>query len=364
MRDITLVGQVDIESQGGLIVREGVADVGILWPRDTTQYKSQRTLHSSGKAVLGQSKGFFDFGLQGLVHFLCLLPGQQIALILGLYLCLATFHLGPAQQYLVKDADSLIARLYRGRRIEVRVAAADVDAIRSANGIPHINHPNYRWSITADQLKQVQNNKLFEIFNGHPEVNNLGGGGAPGAEEIWDTILSGGKLLYGIAVDDAHNFKQPGNPNVAGPGRGWVTVRAARLEPRAILEALERGDFYASTGVVLDDVRADAKSMSVKVRAQTWSKYRIQFIGKGGRLLREVSEPTATYAIAGDEGYVRARVVESNGRMAWVQPVVVPQGSGSAVLLIPFAGLMAGALAVRRRSAHRTSARSNSRTAR
>jgi hypothetical protein len=25
----------------------------------------------------------------------------------------------------------------------------------------------------------------------------------------------------------------------------------------------------------------------------------------------------------GDEGYVRARVVESNGRMAWCQPILV-----------------------------------------
>ncbi len=240
----------------------------------------------------------------------------------------------------------------------------DVDAIRKEKGVPHVNHPNFRWAIAPADLAQVRNTRLFEIFNGHPEVNNLGGGGVPGAEEIWDTILSGGKLLYGIAVDDAHNFKQPGNPNVSGPGRGWVTVRAARLEPRAIVEALERGDFYASTGVVLDDVRVDAKSVSIKVRAQTWSKYRIQFIGKGGRLLREVTEPAATYAIAGDEGYVRARVVESNGRMAWVQPVVVPQGSGSAALLIPFAGLMAAALVIRRASSQRTIARSSVRTAR
>jgi hypothetical protein len=40
-------------------------------------------------------------------------------------------------------------------------------------------------------------------------------------------------------------------------------------------------------------------------------------------VLREHTEPSATYAIAGDEGYVRARVIESNGRMAWAQPVIV-----------------------------------------
>jgi len=59
------------------------------------------------------------------------------------------------------------------------------------------------------------------------------------------------------------------------------------------------------------------------VKATAFSKYRIQFIGKGGRLLRESLQPAATYEMRGDEGYVRARVVESNGRMAWCQPVVV-----------------------------------------
>jgi hypothetical protein len=193
-------------------------------------------------------------------------------------------------------------------------------AIRAAGGVPHINHPNFRWAITADELRQVENNRLFEIYNGHPQVNNLGGGGVPGLEEVWDAILAAGTLLYGLAVDDAHVFKQPGNPAVAGPGRGWVMVRADRLEARALLDAMERGDFYASTGVVLSDYVVTPTAMTVKVRETTWSKYRIQFIGSGGRLLKESIAPDATYTFTGTEGYVRARVLESNGQMAWCQP--------------------------------------------
>ena len=203
------------------------------------------------------------------------------------------------------------------------VLQRNVNAIRKANGVPSINHPNFRWSITVDELRQVENNKLFEIFNGHPQVNNLGGGGVPGMEEAWDAILSSRTLLYGIAVDDAHTFKQPGNPAVAGPGRGWVVVRAPRLEARALLEALERGDFYASTGVELSDYQSSAARITVAVKTTAFSKYRIQFIGKGGKMLREVTDPKASYDIRGDEGYVRARVLESNGQMAWMQPVVV-----------------------------------------
>ena len=204
----------------------------------------------------------------------------------------------------------------------VDVLQRNVDAIRAAGGVPHINHPNFRWSLTAEQLKQVRNNKLFEIFNGHPQVNNLGGGGVPGVEEVWDAILSSGILLYGIAVDDAHTFKDPGNPSLAGPGRGWVMVRAPRLDARELLAALERGDFYASTGVVLKDVSSTPTSVSVAVQPTTFSRYRIQFIGKGGRVLSESSEPSATYAVKGGEGYVRAKIIESNGQLAWTQPVI------------------------------------------
>jgi hypothetical protein len=199
----------------------------------------------------------------------------------------------------------------------------NVDAIRSVNGVPHINHPNFVWSMTPDDLLQVKNNRLFEIYNGHPTVHNAGGGGVPGLEQMWDQILSQGTLLYGIAVDDAHVFKQPGNPNVAGPGRGWVVIRAARLEARALLAALEQGDFYASNGVDLADVQTTATSMMVAVRPQGDFKYRIQFIGKAGVVLHEAIEPTATYTFTGTEGYVRAKVIDSMGRAAWVQPTLV-----------------------------------------
>ena len=200
-----------------------------------------------------------------------------------------------------------------------------IDAIRAAEAVPHINHPNFRWAVTPEELRQIRNNKLLEIFNGHPEVNNLGGGGVPGLEAVWDTLLTGGTLVYGIAVDDAHVFKDPGNPAVAGPGRGWVMVRAPRLEARALVEALERGDFYASTGVTLADYQVTAQRMTVKVAATAFAKYRIQFIGSGGGLLREVADASAEYSFTGSEGYVRARVLESNGLIAWCQPVLVPQ---------------------------------------
>ena len=217
----------------------------------------------------------------------------------------------------------------QGGRSVVETIQRNVDAIRAAMGVPHINHPNFRWAITAEELQQVRNDKLFEIYNGHPQVNNEGGGGVPGLEQMWDMILWSGKLIYGIAVDDAHHFKRPWDKSAARPGQGWVMVRAERLAPEALLAALERGDFYATTGVELAEYRATEKQITVTVKEEGWSKYRIQFIGraegplKGGRILKEATTSPAVYEIQGDEGYVRAKVIESNGKVAWTQPMMV-----------------------------------------
>lgn len=197
----------------------------------------------------------------------------------------------------------------------------NVNAIRRVEGVPHVNHPNFNWSITADDLKRIKNLRLFEIYNGHPTVNNLGGGGQPGLEAMWDDILSSGMALYGIAVDDAHNFKTPEDRTKARPGFGWVMVRAERLATTDILQAMERGDFYASTGVTLRDYQAGKKEIVITIAEQPTVKYTVQFIGQWGKVLKEVATNPATYTFKGDEAYVRARVIESNGKMAWTQPV-------------------------------------------
>lgn len=209
----------------------------------------------------------------------------------------------------------------------VETVQRNVDAIRAAGGVPSINHPNFGWAISADDLARVRNTKLFEVFNGHPLVNNLGGGGLPGLEQVWDSLLSRGVLLYGIAVDDAHHFKRPWDRESSRPGQGWIHVRAERLGTAELLAAMERGDFYASTGVELTDYVATARSITITVRQVWGTKHRIQFIGRGGRVLQESTSSPARYDITGTEGYVRAKIVDSNGDVAWTQPVML---SGSA----------------------------------
>ena len=49
-------------------------------------------------------------------------------------------------------------------------------------------------------------------------------------EAVWDHLLTMGKRIYGIAVDDAHHFQGEFAPEGSNPGRGWVVVRAEVLK--------------------------------------------------------------------------------------------------------------------------------------
>ena len=55
---------------------------------------------------------------------------------------------------------------------------------------PHINHPNFGWAISVDDLVAVERERFFEIYNGHPLVHNDGDGDHPSVETMWDIVLA------------------------------------------------------------------------------------------------------------------------------------------------------------------------------
>ena len=208
----------------------------------------------------------------------------------------------------------------RGGGSKREVIQKNVDAIRAAGGIPHVNHPNFAWALTADDLMAIRNLQHFEIFNGHPVVHNFGGGGHPGLEDMWDALLSRGMRIFGVAVDDAHDFQEWG-PRKSNPGKGWIMVRAARLDRDAILAAFAGGDYYSTTGVLLQDVEHKEKTLSVQIQAEGDTKFNVFYVGPRGRLLARETTMTSSYTLKGDEAYVRARIVSSRAEFAWTQPL-------------------------------------------
>lgn len=215
----------------------------------------------------------------------------------------------------------------------------------------HLNHPNFQWAITAEEIAQVVEDRFFEVWNGHPIVNHEGDATRPGTEKIWDIVntirltdLKASPIL-GVGTDDAHNYHVTG-ANRSITGRGWVMVRAKELSAESLLAAMHAGDFYASSGVTLADVKfdKDAKTLTVEVQPDAGATYRIDFVGTPrpaagakpaaadiGKVLKSVDGVKATYTLTGGELYVRAVVTsseaperpisESQKKQAWTQPV-------------------------------------------
>ncbi len=219
--------------------------------------------------------------------------------------------LNPARKITTVNEPTIVATLQK-----------NVDAINAAGAVAQINHPNFGWAFGAKELSLVSGCPLVEIWNFHPAVNNAGGGGYPSTERTWDDLLSAGKRFYGVASDDTHAYRNFA-PNLANPGRGWVCVRSERLDAADVMAALARGDFYSSSGVELTDVRSDGKSLTVAVKLGGATRCTVEFIGKGGAVLTRKYDAESTYTFTGNEGYVRARITDSNGLMAWTQPVFV-----------------------------------------
>lgn len=214
---------------------------------------------------------------------------------------------------------------------------------RKATGIPmfpHINHPNFFYSITVDDMIALKGELFFEVYNGHPMVNNYGDSLRPGMEEMWDriNIAYGDRkqpLMYGLATDDSHDYHEFGVA-FSNAGRGWVMVRAASLTPGALITAMEAGDFYASTGVVLEEVQFANNILDVRIKPEAGVTYTIEFVGvkkgkKKSEIFKTVKDVKAQFTVTKAYRFVRARITssklkpnpfqEGDKETAWTQPV-------------------------------------------
>lgn len=239
---------------------------------------------------------------------------------------------------------------------------AAVTRQRQSTGRPilaHVNHPNLGLAVSVGDLVALRGVRFFEIHNGHPRARNEGDDHRPSTERMWDLVLAGrlrrgDDPVYGVAADDAHNYHK-WDAGASNPGRGWVMVRARRLTPGAIIRAMEAGDFYASTGVTLEEISVNGDEFALTIRPEPNVSYTTLFIGtrwrdaglddsapgtvpmRRGRndvgvVFAEVAGTSPSYTLQGDEMYVRAKVTSSKAstnsyrqhelEVAWTQPQI------------------------------------------
>ena len=289
-----------------------------------------------------------------------LIPGEEVSDRLTIKIPLH-FNVSNVKELLTPRGGDSVSQV-----IQNNVDAAIAQRERTGQPmIVHLNHPNFGYAVTAEDLMRIIGEKFFEIYNGHPGVHNSGDHHHAGCEAIWDIVLTKRlaelklPVMYGLAVDDGHEYHHIPS-RASEPGRGWVMVLARELSAASLIEALEAGQFYSSSGVKLSRVESSEQGLTIEVDAVPGETYTIEFIGtrRGydpegkpvlddagaelrttrryspdiGTVLQTVQGTQARYEMTGDEVYVRARVTSSalhpnpsepgEFQRAWVQPVV------------------------------------------
>ncbi|MDR0450353.1 MAG: CehA/McbA family metallohydrolase [Treponema sp.] len=189
------------------------------------------------------------------------------------------------------------------------------DEVRRQGGISIICHPHLYeegyWPL--ERLLELTGYTALEIYNHNVKMNNAG---RAVATDLWDALLSAGRRVWGIASDDFHHRSRYGG--------GFIAALGEEKSASAILGALEKGAFYASSGIVLKDIGVKGGSISLTAASGRVKGTVFRFIGKDGKLLKEerAAEPeaAASYTPRGDESYVRVEACREDGARAWTQP--------------------------------------------
>ncbi|MCL4386229.1 MAG: hypothetical protein M1479_07730 [Actinobacteria bacterium] len=184
-----------------------------------------------------------------------------------------------------------------------------IDYILKNDGIPIINHPNWKWtSCSFEMLIYLKKYVGIEVFNTllTKEI------GSPYALEKWDYILSRGIKAWGFAVDDLHGF------SLDLIGKGWIMVKVDFISKNEILKSIIEGNFYASNGAILKEIYLKDNYLYIN----SANGEEIVFIADNGKIINTVKGREANIEINKKYKYVRAEIRCKEG-IAFSQPFFI-----------------------------------------
>lgn len=192
-----------------------------------------------------------------------------------------------------------------------------LDEAHGKKNLTILCHP--QWSNTsAKYFENQKGNFAMEIWNS----------GCALAEDCdadaayWDELLGQGKIIYGVATDDAHVFDHL--------CKGWVMVKAEK-DLNAILAALEKGEFYSSCGPEIYDFYVDGDKVVLECSPVARARLHSDMHPNQVRVDENGNITRAEFTLnhwAGPYDYVRASIVDKDGKQAWTNPIFLDGREG------------------------------------
>jgi len=191
-------------------------------------------------------------------------------------------------------------------------ADALIKLIRKAGGEVIVGHP-YWCGHNINELLAVEGNIAIEVYNS--TCTKIGKGFS---SVHWDNLLDAGRIIGATAVDDTHRGRDI--------FMGWTMIKAKQLTLEAVMDALRNGCYYASCGPAIKDFRLENGRASVKCSPAAEVHFMcnratgLSFYTDGGEPITQ-----AEYEPPDGIKYIRAEVVDEQGRHAWTNPIIPEQ---------------------------------------
>jgi hypothetical protein len=189
-------------------------------------------------------------------------------------------------------------------------ANEQIRQVKAAGGQIIYAHPYWSAHNINDMLAidgyiaiEVYNSSFHYTGRGYSSVN-------------WDQLLNTGRIIPAIAADDLHK--------IAYIAQSWTMIKAKELTPAAIMDALRTGSCYSSCGPAFEDFQIKDGKAEVKCSPVV----EISFLGNTNLSRSVTADPnhlitSAEYKLPEKIKWVRAEIVDANGKHAWTNPIVI-----------------------------------------
>lgn len=149
---------------------------------------------------------------------------------------------------------------YSSKNFSIEYINSIIKDAKEKNYFVTANHPN--WALfTEDEFLQIEGLNGFELYNC---ITANFGGALSFTPEIYLYLLRKGKRIYPIGADDNHSFCMPfEHPNNDSFG-GFTYILSDKLDYDSIIDALDNGNMYCSTGPQIFEISAEDDEIFIK----------------------------------------------------------------------------------------------------
>lgn len=188
-----------------------------------------------------------------------------------------------------------------------------LDMIRKAGGRAILAHP--AWSLNTPEvigaLRGITAAEVYNAVSGTPW-----NGDRADSTGVLDVAAANGHILNTVASDDSHFYE-------GEECSSWIMLQADELSQEGILRALDEGTFYSTRGPRFEQIEVTDDEIRVKCSPVSRVVFHSNLFYTADRVTQGEALVEASYRIkrANGEQFVRAVLIDDEGRRAWSNPI-------------------------------------------